>query len=365
MNISIDSIILIERYDPLTGCGNLVSFIEALRSQLGDQQRGPCSLLLLDLNYFMQLNQTKGHATGDAILRWVSLVLQDTGYPVYRVGGDEFILIFSRLSHAEHQAVSQAVFDRISQEASQFGLDSPASMALVHFEEAIQVEPSDAWIAINKALYDVKQNGDRGFKVYNHEQENGRDDWMMRRLVDMLTERILHFFYEWEKTSLLAYTDPVTGLPNSLAAEKRFRETLLETQKTNGEMAIIFLDGDNLKLFNDINYATGDQMIRDLATVLGKNIRPDDFVARWRMGDEFVVILPGANLELGWLAAERLRSAIEESSRGWLFPVTISAGVVAYPDHGKNVEALLAEAEKALKRAKDSGKNIVLVSERD
>ena len=231
MNIPIDSIILIERYDPLTGCGNLVSFIEALRAHLGDQQHGPVSLLLLDLNSFMQLNLTKGHATGDAILRWIALVLQDTGYPVYRVGGDEFIMIFSQQSHAEHQAVSQAVFDRISGEASQFGIDSPASMALVHFSGDIQVEPSDAWIAINKALYDVKENGDRGFKVYNHKQASGRDEWMMRRLVDMLTERIIHFFYEWEKTSLLAYTDPVTGLPNSLAAEQKFGETLDETQQ--------------------------------------------------------------------------------------------------------------------------------------
>ena len=136
----------------------------------------------------------------------------------------------------------------------------------------------------------------------------------------------------------------------------------MKPNNANGEMAVIFLDGDNLKLFNDVNYATGDQMIRDLATVLMKNIRPDDFVARWRMGDEFVVILPGANAELGRLAAERLRSAVEESSRGWLFPVTISAGVVAYPAHGENVERLLAEAEKALKRAKDLGKNKVLVS---
>lgn len=361
MNIPIDSIHLIERYDPLTGCGNLVSFIETLRSRLGDQRCAPFSLLLLDLNSFMQLNLNKGQAAGDAILRWIGLVLQDTGLPAYRVGGDEFIVIFSEDSHSAHHSISQRIFDRISQEAGQFGVDSPTSMALVHFGEGIELDPSDAWIAINKALYDVKENGDRGFKVYHHTQENDRDKWMLRNLVDMLTERILYFFHEWEKTSVLAYTDPVSGLPNSLAAEKKLDEILSATQLKSGEMAVIFLDGDNLKQFNDVSYAAGDQMIKDLARVLEKHIRPDDFIARWRMGDEFVVILPGANAELGRLAAERLRDAIIRASREWLFPVTISAGVVAYPEHGDHLKALLADMEQALKKAKEAGKNKVVV----
>lgn len=362
MTFPSDSIQVIERYDPLTGCGNLVSFIEALRARLGEPPRGSFSLLLLDLNYFMQLNLTHGQAAGDTVLRWIGLVLQDTGLPVFRVDGDEFIVIFSEGSHSEHRAISQVAFDRISAEANQFGLDSPATLALMHFEEGTPVEPSDAWIAINQALVDVKEHGDRGFKVYTHEQGSGKENWMVRRLVDMLTERILHFFYEWKKISVLAFTDPVTRLPNSLAAEKKLVETIIAAQKKHAEMAVIFLDGDNLKLFNDVSYAAGDQMIQDLAHVLERNIRPDDFVARWRMGDEFIVILPGANATLGRQAAERLRKAVEQASRDWLYPVTISAGVVAYPQHGDQVQILLAEAESALKQAKETGKNRVIVT---
>jgi diguanylate cyclase (GGDEF)-like protein len=362
MNIPIESIHLIERYDPLTGCGNLVSFIEALRSRLGSQREGSFSLLLLDLNDFMQINQTQGQAAGDVILRWIALVLQDTGRPVYRVGGDEFIVIFSQDSHAVHREISQVVADRICQEAGQFELDQPASIALMHFNDDVRVEPSDAWIAINKALFEVKEYGDRGFKVYDHNHENDRESLMVRGLVDMLTERITHFFYEWEKTSVLAFTDPVTGLPNSLAAEKKLRETLEDAQKTGREMAIILLDGDNLSLFNDVSYAAGDEMICNLAAVMSGNIRPDDFVARWRMGDEFVVILPGANANLGKMAAERLRTAVEAASRSWLFPVTISAGIAAYPEHGTLLESLLSASETALKLAKDSGKNRAVVA---
>jgi len=362
MVIPNDSIPQIERYDPLTGCGNLVSFIESLRSGLDDRSGHSFSILLLDLNSFMQINQSQGYAAGDAILRWIGVVLQDTALPAYRVGGDEFIVIFSNPSLDEHRSVARGIFDRISKEAGQFGLNSPASMALVQFENGDTVEPSDAWIAINKALYEVKERGDRGFRVYNHSQESDKDHWMVRSLVDMLTERILHFFYEWEKISVLAYTDPVTGLPNSLAAEKQLNQALVETQEKAGRMAVILLDGDNLKLYNDVSYAAGDQMIRDLAKVLENNIRPNDFVARWRMGDEFIVILPGADAELGRLAAERLRCAVEEMSLNWLFPVTISAGVVAFPDHGDQLEILLTEVESALKKAKAAGKDQVVVS---
>ena len=154
----------------------------------------------------------------------------------------------------------------------------------------------------------------------------------------------------------------MTGLPNSLSAEKKLEEILSTTQQNGSEMAVIFLDGDNLKQFNDISYAAGDQMIKDLAKVLEKHIRPDDFVARWRMGDEFVVILPGANKELGRLAAERLRNAVARASQAWLFPVTISAGVVAYPEHGDHLQALLTAMEQALKKAKEAGKNKVVVN---
>src|SRR5262245_49834184 len=84
----------VERIDALTGCGNLLSFLETLSTRLHSKSETPFSLLLIDLNNFMEFNAEHGHPRGDAVLHWVSIVLRDIGLPVYRIGGDEFLVLF-------------------------------------------------------------------------------------------------------------------------------------------------------------------------------------------------------------------------------------------------------------------------------
>ncbi|MGB8984238.1 MAG: GGDEF domain-containing protein, partial [Anaerolineales bacterium] len=111
-----------------------------------------------------------------------------------------------------------------------------------------------------------------------------------------------------------------------------------------------------------ISYAAGDKLISQLAAILMESIRPDDFAGRWRFGDEFVVILPHTPLLEAAGIADRVRTAIEETSRGWTFPVTVSVGVVEYPVHGHTVDELVGNAEQALKNAKTAGKNKTVVA---
>ncbi|MEW5940756.1 MAG: GGDEF domain-containing protein, partial [Chloroflexota bacterium] len=91
-------------------------------------------------------------------------------------------------------------------------------------------------------------------------------------------------------------------------------------------------------------------------------LRPDDFIGRWRMGDEFVIILPSTNIEQAGMVAERLRKSIEKASKGWLYPVTISIGLAYHPKHGFTAEQILEAAEGALRRAKQAGKNRVVIA---
>src|SRR5689334_4590552 len=84
-----------------------------------------------------------------------------------------------------------------------------------------------------------------------------------------------------------------------------------------------------------------------------------NLLARWRVGDEFLVLLSNTALERALGLAERLRGAVEEESRAWLYPVTISIGVAVYPRHGETVEQLLHAGECAKERAKAEGKNRV------
>jgi diguanylate cyclase (GGDEF)-like protein len=122
------------------------------------------------------------------------------------------------------------------------------------------------------------------------------------------------------------------------------------------------IDGDDLKRYNEISYSVGDEMIRDLAHTQQSHLRGGDFLARWRMGDEFLLIMPGTPVEGAVVVGERVRSAVELESQTWPLPVTISAGLAAYPGHGESMSDLLVQAEEAKNTAKASGKNQVVIA---
>ena len=123
------------------------------------------------------------------------------------------------------------------------------------------------------------------------------------------------------------------------------------------------IDGDNIRAYNSINYAAGDEMIRDMCVVYKESVRPNDFVARWRSGDEFLVILPDTPTTGAKVIGERIRLAVKEASKTWKFPVTVSIGVASYPTHGDNINTLIDTVESANKRAKDQGKDQVVLAD--
>jgi diguanylate cyclase (GGDEF)-like protein len=179
----------------------------------------------------------------------------------------------------------------------------------------------------------------------------------MRMVVNTLTARLISFASRLDESNQLAYLDPNTQLPNSLAAEKELENEIQHAKETKGIFTILFIDGDNLRLYNNIGYAAGDEMIRNLGKTLLQHLRPRDFLARWRVGDEFFVILPETTSEKSLIVAERLRSAIESESKSWRIPVSISIGIADYPAKGTSSQELLYAAEQAEKHAKEGGKN--------
>ena len=102
-------------------------------------------------------------------------------------------------------------------------------------------------------------------------------------------------------------------------------------------------------------------MIERLGTVLKDQMRPSDYLARWRTGDEFLVLLQETTIEQAISIADRVRRSVIEASQDWTYPITISVGVTGYPEHGETVEELLHQAELALNQAKNLGKNQVFV----
>ena len=345
----------VERTDALTGCANLLSFLETLSTRLNSNVVSPFSLLLVDLNNFMAFNEAYGRPRGDLVLHWVSIVLKDIGLPVYRIGGDEFLALFDGEDSQAYEKVAQSVFERLNRESQQFDLTNPASVVMIHFQTE-KLEIADLWTAISDALFDAKIFGKRGFLINTYTHASAINNYQLR-VINMLTERLLSFANRLDATHQIAYLDPITQLPNSIAAEREMRRAIQQSQRTQEEFSILFIDGDNLRLYNDISYSAGDEMLKKLSELLSRQLRPGDFIARWRVGDEFLVLLPATTRAEAFVVAERLRSQVESQSKLWQFPITISIGIASYPSHGTTKEELLLTVEKAAKYSKDNGKN--------
>jgi diguanylate cyclase (GGDEF)-like protein len=348
----------VERIDPLTGVGNLLAFLEVFSWRLADEWND-FSLLLVDLNKFNDFNVAHGRSRGDAVLRWISIAMKDLQAPVYRIGGDELVAVLTEDARETRENTARKLFERINRESKQFLLTNPASVMVIHFQnEALEI--ADLWIGISDALFDAKVYENRGFVVNTYSHAYAGNKYQVR-VINSLTERLLSFATRLDATHKIAYVDPITQLPNSIAAEKELERTVQKAEQGRETFSILFIDGDNLRYYNDISYSTGDEMLRRLAELLTHHLRPGDFISRWRVGDEFLVLLPATHDDAAFQVAERLRAAVETVSKSWEIPITISVGISCYPSNGKTVEELLKNVEKAAKASKDNGKNQVTV----
>jgi diguanylate cyclase (GGDEF)-like protein len=162
----------------------------------------------------------------------------------------------------------------------------------------------------------------------------------------------------------LAVTDGLTGLYN----HRRFHEALgretLRSIRNGRRFSVLFLDVDHFKRFNDaMGHPAGDELLRQLAALLTRELRSSDLVARYG-GEEFAAILPDTEKHVALEVAERVRSAVElELNDTALTPyVTISIGEATYGSDGDTPRELLAAADRALYLAKHTGRNRVVAA---
>jgi diguanylate cyclase (GGDEF)-like protein len=126
------------------------------------------------------------------------------------------------------------------------------------------------------------------------------------------------------------------------------------------------IDLDHFKRFNDTyGHDAGDAVLRETAAFLLKSVRAEDFVCRFG-GEEFVVILPTADMDRSRVRAEKLRSGMRELAILYqgksLGMVTISVGVAAFSEHGVSPKEVMAAADAALYQAKRGGRDRVAVA---
>ncbi|WP_443698467.1 sensor domain-containing diguanylate cyclase [Pseudomonas sp.] len=181
--------------------------------------------------------------------------------------------------------------------------------------------------------------------------------WMLRR---ELRRR-----YRAEKVlSELAATDALTGLANRRKLDHRLRLEWDRAQRSAEPLTLLMIDVDHFKAFNDRHgHHGGDEALRNVAQVIGSNIRrPADLAARYG-GEEFAVVLPATDDRGAWLIAEHIRSGVEHLPRvaGDERPITVSIGLSTWEKRsGMSLEDLMLSADQALYEAKHTGRNRIV-----
>ncbi len=168
---------------------------------------------------------------------------------------------------------------------------------------------------------------------------------------------------EIAEVSQAALLDPVTGLANRQYLETRLRAEVQRAERAGQPLAAMLVDVDNFKKVNDtLGHLEGDRVLRDIAVLLSEHVRVFDVCTRFG-GEEFAILMPGAEQSVAIQVAERVRKAVEQAygdGRSGI-SITLSAGV-AMLEPGEQGAGLLGRADQALLRAKAEGKNAVRIA---
>jgi diguanylate cyclase (GGDEF)-like protein len=158
----------------------------------------------------------------------------------------------------------------------------------------------------------------------------------------------------------MAFKDALTGLPNRRLLEDRLNQSIASAERSAGKVAVLFLDLDHFKAVNDtLGHEAGDQLLKQVSGRLQEAVRKSDTVARLG-GDEFILLLQ--NITSHQDVDSVADKVIQAISRPFLIAgqqaqVGTSIGIALYPEDCADPESLLASADKALYKAKQSGRN--------
>ncbi|MFI5180985.1 MAG: diguanylate cyclase [Thermoanaerobaculia bacterium] len=170
-----------------------------------------------------------------------------------------------------------------------------------------------------------------------------------------------------ESLQQLSVRDPLTSLFNRRHMEESLGRELRRAERQGTPLGLIMLDIDHFKRFNDtLGHDAGDALLRELGALLSRVIRGGDIACRFG-GEEFTIVLPGASLETTRQRAEQIREAAKQlrvhHGERALEPITLSLGVAAFPQNGTSRDVLVQNADVALYRAKQEGRDRVSVAE--
>jgi diguanylate cyclase (GGDEF)-like protein/PAS domain S-box-containing protein len=248
------------------------------------------------------------------------------GLPLERVLGDRRVLI--RAVHEEDRA-------RVR--------DARRTMAAGGYNETYRiVRPDGAIRWIHDRAFPVQDEAGRVHRIAGI-----AEDITDRKLAE---ERLMH----------LAHYDVLTSLPNRVLFYDRLRQALAQAKRSQWVTGVMFMDVDRFKNINDtLGHAVGDRLLQQVSERLKSAVRSGDTVGRLG-GDEFAIVLSNlGNAQNAQIVAQKILAAFSEPFRleGAEIFVTTSIGITLYPDDSTEQDTLIKNADAAMYRAKEAGRN--------
>jgi len=178
-------------------------------------------------------------------------------------------------------------------------------------------------------------------------------------LEDKVEERTAELAKLAREFEYQAYHDELTDLANRKTFDRQLQSSIIHTRRHGGQLAVIFLDLDRFKMINDsLGHAIGDRLLIEIAQRLSGCLRETDTLSRLG-GDEFAVLLTDIDTSGIAQVASKLIHTINEpiTVEGYNLHVSTSIGISVFPDDGDNADAILKNADTAMYRSKDQGRN--------
>lgn len=190
------------------------------------------------------------------------------------------------------------------------------------------------------------------------------------RIVKMLSEHLALAVANMnlrESLRTQSIRDPLTGLFNRRYMEESLEREFRRAARKETSLAVLMIDVDHFKRFNDTQgHEAGDAVLRELAKLFQSQLRAEDIVSRYG-GEEFMLILPEADMIAARECGDRLRNAVHamqiQHLGKTLEGIRLSIGVACHPQHGNNADALLRSADMALYHAKEAGRDQMVTAD--
>jgi diguanylate cyclase (GGDEF)-like protein len=185
-------------------------------------------------------------------------------------------------------------------------------------------------------------------------------------IIFLLVLHVISIRRHRRQLALLANADSLTGLPNRRRTYELGKEAMAKALEAKLPLTVAVVDLDHFKSINDrFGHAGGDRVLQEFARVCRESIRAEDILGRWG-GEEFLIVMPGASLDVALVAMERVRELalhIELPTKSVGLRVCLSAGLAALESNVKTLDELIARGDAALYRAKHEGRDLVRIAD--